>query len=856
MNKGFLRKKFTERRAVRRTSTRKIAIRRTSTKKMIAFALSVIIAVSITGCKNSDSEKETVNHTDNSGNSSVEQTSVSEYGYNIEYIDFSEEAEGLYQPVLSGSTVYFTQSSNTSYMLSSFDLSAPEAVKTYVSFLEGGDIRHEIRYPHPNNDGTITFIHREYSFSDLSHQGKTLDLGDIPENDDITEEYLSELNVDLADLGLDFDDISGLSVKEFATLYKSLTDSGTYISDAWGNGTVLLTTVDAEGNEKSSINITDNFKDIRSCSAGYDNEGNMYMYNEKWAVSENHQYITEYFILKINLKTGETEKFVLDEELDTLFAVASGDIVAITYSGNSGKPAVKIWDKEKNAFSDKEMNLSASTFEEAYPAYDDMFYYTDNGTDNLYLYDLSEGKDEQVLRFIDWDISDNMSMISYIDENHMVMFGSCIYRLTKVKTSELVKKKIITLACLYTYGETKTFIADFNRTNSEYRIQIKNYMSDDVIDYDEAITSLTKDILSNPPDLISLDGLDYARYSGSGVFENLYSFMEKDEEFKNRNLNKNILKLFEIDGALYALPSTYRITALASEKSLLGDEPFTLDKYIEIAEANTDKDTFHNVSREELLKTLFSTNEDYLIDYKTKTCNFTDGTFEKILNITKSFPSAETLMDMQDLLMISGEYVPPLQRISEGTLLFYPLNIYNIREYRPADFIFNGSLNITGYPSVEGNKVAINSFGSLYAISSQSEYKDVCWKFIKELFNEETQTAGTFGFVVDNDVFEENLKQMAEPVMKSDENGNLVEVPERMGEGNVEMEFYAPSEELISQIRSLIDSINTLLPVYTAGDIYKILIEEASPFYAGDKTAEEVCTVIQSRINLLINEEN
>ncbi len=57
-------------------------------------------------------------------------------------------------------------------------------------------------------------------------------------------------------------------------------------------------------------------------------------------------------------------------------------------------------------------------------------------------------------------------------------------------------------------------------------------------------------------------------------------------------------------------------------------------------------------------------------------------------------------------------------------------------------------------------------------------------------------------------------------------------------------------------MRALIDSVNTLLPVYKAGDIYQILLEEAAPFYAGDKTAEEVCKVIQSRINILINEGN
>jgi len=860
MNKGVLIKKFTDRKLRKINAervlndTRKAAARKMTIRKVMALGLSIIMAVSLMGCSNSETEKST--HDNNAGkktNTSAEQTAVSEYGYNIEYIDFPKEIETPYQPVLSGNTLYFLQSSSYgSYMIQSIDLSEPDKVRTHADLKAEGDARLEIHYLHLNEDGSFTFVQREFPNDIFSHQGKVLELGDIPEDDTITEEYLSRLGVDLASLELEFSDISGLSVKEFAALYESLTDSGSYIAEAWGNGRVSLITVDAAGNEISNLDITEYFTDITSLYAAYDKEENIYMYNQKLMSSENHLQIIEYSILKVNLQTGEAKSSVIDGEINALFSVPSGEVAAIIDNMNTGNFSVKIWDREKNAFSDKEFSLSSSTFKEAYPAYDDSFYYTDGNMDTLYCYDLSEQKDEEVLKFIDWDISENdMPVISYIDDTHITMVGSCIYRLTKVKASEIVKKQIISLACLYTYGDTKSYIVDFNKTNSEYRIQAKTYL-DDNVDYDEAITEFTKDILSNPPDLINLDGLDYARYSGSGIFEDLYPFMQKDEEFKNRNLNQNILKLFETDGKLYSLPASYTIKGLASAKSLLGDEPFTLDKYMEIAAANADKDMFHDMSRENLLKTLFNCNEDYLIDYKAKSCNFTDGTFEKILNITKNFPSEKILM-----AKAAGEYTPPLQRISEGTLLFYQMDfLYNFLQYQEADFIFDGSFNITGYPSVEGNKIAINSNGSLYAISSQSQYKDICWDFIKKVFDTELETMSSSAFVVDNDLFEANLKQMAEPVMKEDADGNMVEVPQRLGEGNVQMEFYAPSEEMVSELRALVNSVNTLLPVYTAGDIYKILLEEATPFYAEDKTAEEVCKVIQSRINILINEGN
>ena len=829
-------------------------------RKALTIALSVTIIVSVTACKHDVDEKKSVpdKNTDKKTDISAEQTGISEYGYNIEYIDFPKELENPYQLVVSGDTLYFVQSSPYgSEMIQSLSLSSPENIKTYIELEKSENTRLEISYLHPNADGTFTFIQREIPENLFSHNGKTLDLGDIPEEEDITEEYLSRLEIDLASLDLEFNDIRGLSVKEFVALYERLTDNDNYIAESWGNGKVYLNTIDTEGNIVSHLDITEHFQDISSHNAAYDREGNIYLYNQKWTLSENHLNISEYSVLKVNLKTGDAKKTVIDKEINTLFCVPSGDIVVIAYSTDSGKSSVKLWDRENNSFSDKESILPVTVFGTAYAAYDDKFYYPDSTMDTLYLYDLSEQKSEEILKFIEWDISDKtISAISYIDDTHITMVGSCIYQLTRVKTSEIVNKQIITLACLYASNDTKSYIADFNKTNSEYRIQAKTYLNENT-GYDEAITEFTKDILSNPPDLIKLDGLDYARYSESGIFEDLYPFMQKDEEFKNRNLNKNILKLFETDGKLYSLPATYMITGLASAKNILGDEPFTLDKYMEISAANTNKDMFHYMSREELLSTLFSCNEDYLIDYKAKSCNFTDGIFEKILNITKDFPSENAVQAKYEQDSLNGEYIPPLQNISEGTLLFYKMdNIYNFLPYQTADFIFNGDFNITGYPSVEGNKIAIHSNNSLYAIGSQSPYKELCWDFIRKVFDAELETSSSTGFAVDNDLFEIKFKQMAEPIMKQDENGNMVEVPQRSAEGNVEMKFYAPSEEMVEKMRALIDSVNTLLPVYKAGDIYQILLEEAAPFYAGDKTAEEVCKVIQSRINILINEGN
>ena len=57
-------------------------------------------------------------------------------------------------------------------------------------------------------------------------------------------------------------------------------------------------------------------------------------------------------------------------------------------------------------------------------------------------------------------------------------------------------------------------------------------------------------------------------------------------------------------------------------------------------------------------------------------------------------------------------------------------------------------------------------------------------------------------------------------------------------------------------IKKLADSITILAPDQQNGEVYNILQEEAAAFFTGKKSASDVCEVIQSRINIMINEKN
>lgn len=55
-------------------------------------------------------------------------------------------------------------------------------------------------------------------------------------------------------------------------------------------------------------------------------------------------------------------------------------------------------------------------------------------------------------------------------------------------------------------------------------------------------------------DLIDLQYLPYIKYSKSGLFDNLYTYMENDPDIVLENYFTNIFEAFEHDGGLYAVP--------------------------------------------------------------------------------------------------------------------------------------------------------------------------------------------------------------------------------------------------------------------------------------------------------------
>ena len=128
----------------------------------------------------------------------------------------------------------------------------------------------------------------------------------------------------------------------------------------------------------------------------------------------------------------------------------------------------------------------------------------------------------------------------------------------------------------------------------------------------------------------------------------------------------------------------------------------------------------------------------------------------------------------------------------------------------------------------------------------------------------EYQEENVWGLASRKDIFDEKAEEAMTIQYQKDENGNEIldeegnKIPiARYGRWNSETgeteEIYAIDPEQIDQLRELIASTDK--KANYDSDIFEIVSEEAAAFFQGQKTAEDVAKLIQSKANIFVNEQ-
>ena len=289
------------------------------------------------------------------------------------------------------------------------------------------------------------------------------------------------------------------------------------------------------------------------------------------------------------------------------------------------------------------------------------------------------------------------------------------------------------------------------------------------------------------------------------------------------------------------MPSFKVATCVVRAKFAKGKGSLTYKELDDLIKSNgTDYETAfgsnHDKSYGNLLMPHYA---DKCIDWNEKKCDFKNPEFIEFLNFINKFPDKAS--GNSNLAEIDKSY-------AEDKGLYYRELFSNLNEYaRLKQLVFNDDIELVGYPNNSRENIA-SIYGELYAVNSNTAHKDIVLEFVKNLILSDKDDSNS-GFSTVKQKFEEELQEATKEKSDDDESAQLWDQI-----NHVMVKMKPLSQEEVSKFYDYTVSINSLDCM--DNEITNIIAEEASAFYCGQKTAEEVADIIQNRVTVYINENS
>ncbi len=486
--------------------------------------------------------------------------------------------------------------------------------------------------------------------------------------------------------------------------------------------------------------------------------------------------------------------------------------------------------------------------------------------DALYEYDLATQTKTEVLQWLDCDINgsyvQSYGALSdgriYAVVNDWNTGDSEVAVMTRTQASEVVQKETIVIGCLYSDSDIKAAAVKFNKSNDKYRVSIRNYIDYDSYSetsYQDAYNRLLSDITSNnSPDIIGLSGLNLKQLAAKDVFEDLTPYLESGSALKKEDFVESVINAYTVNGKLVSIPATFEMSTIVGATEKLGEmKSWTLEEMVAFADKYPEADVFDNVTKETLLYILLQFCEEDFIDWNTGECKFDNDNFKNLLKFANRFP---------DDYNYSEDAPSTPTRIQNGEVLLDTANIYNWESIQIYWEMFGGDVTCIGFPTAEGTTGTALMGSGAYAIASESDKKEGAWEFIESYLTKEDSDYW-MGFPS----LKSQLNAMKEEATKVeyvlDENGEIMldenGEPMTYGGGSGigyqdgwEYTYTIPTQKEVDIILSLMEDA---VPVsYSSDEWLNIIQEESASFFAGQKSVDEVATIIQGRIQIYVDE--
>lgn len=488
----------------------------------------------------------------------------------------------------------------------------------------------------------------------------------------------------------------------------------------------------------------------------------------------------------------------------------------------------------------------------------------------VYEYDLATQTSEKLFDWLDSDINGSfVQTVGVLEDGRILAViqdwstnDNEIALLTKTPGSEAVQKEQIVIGVMSGYN-LQAAAVKFNRNNDKYHVTIKEYIDTSnytETSYEDAVTNMNNDLISsNCPDIIALSSLNVSQLAAKGVFEDLTPFLEQSASLNREDYLENILDAYTYDGRLVSIPATFSLQTVIGRASDVGTEMgWTLEELIAYADANPGASVFDGMTQEAMLRVFLTYNEENFIDWEAGTSNFNTEEFKKLLAFVNRFPEEYDW---------SADNLSEATKIQNGDVLLANTYISDFNDIQMYYEMFGGEITCIGYPTMDGSAGCVLYANGAYAITAKSSNKEAAWSFIEYFLSElDTDDYGYgYGFSTNKKNLEKNAQEAVKVEYLLDQNGN--QVLDENGEpipttGVSSMSFmdgwsytyHTPTQEEVDTVLALMEVARPVSDANT--EIMNIINEEAAAYFKGQKSADEVADIIQSRVQMFVSENS
>lgn len=580
---------------------------------------------------------------------------------------------------------------------------------------------------------------------------------------------------------------------------------------------------------------------------------------------------------KIVLYVGE-KIVVLNSNMEVDKVVDnSSDYIDAIYEIKNGKHVVMKWDENGEGLYEYDLNTfktgnkieipfsfyAYSIAEGGKSGYD--FILRDNI--KVYGYNVGDSEMKPLLNFIDSDI-----YVSYFNmfapiESEVFISASTdwtadkpvtrICKYTKVAPEDVTDKTVLTLGALYIWDETKMDVINFNKTNPDYRITIidyDSYRTED--DWDAGRKKFNSDISSGQgPDIILANDISVlSAYSNKKLFVDLNEYLDKDPDIDRADLFPNVLEACSNNGKLFAISPTFYVLTAAAKKSVLnGRTGWTVQEMIEF-EKNLPEGTtlLADSTRYSVLSSILATSGESFINAREATCSFDSQEFVALLEYIKNLPE-EYSYDDDDIIVYDKMMAPSEDSYRNNKIILYREYLSEIRSYNYIQKgVFGEDIELIGFPSADGNG-SVMYFDNIYAISAKSGNPDAAWEFVRQYFTKEAMDKIEYGLPLSMSRFDALGEKAMQKPYYIDYNGEKVEYDEEYYFNGESIPLPQITKEELSELKAAILKVNKTQAAFE--DIVPIIEEEAAYFFEGQKSAQDVANIIQSRVSIYLKEK-